>query len=161
MGKHSETDRALTDARKSAQEAIDNRHWAERQSVELVCDRGLALCEQGDVGAGLLWLARSLEIAERSGSAEELRWAIRINLNMWSRELHPVRLVLPHQAGYVATALFEPNAAAMPKGNPRPPGFGHRAVTFSPDGRAIVTCQNLSARLWDATTGQPLTQRGA
>jgi WD40 repeat protein/serine/threonine protein kinase len=154
--KQKETDKALGDARKSAQEATDNRHWAERQSVELVCDRGLALCDQGDVGAGLLWLARSLEIAERAGAADDLRRAIRINLGGWSRELHPVRLVLPHQAGYVATALLEPNAGATLKGNPRPPGFGHRALAFTADSRALATCLNRTARLWDTATGQPL-----
>ena len=66
--------------RRKEEEAVANRKWAERQSVDLICDRGLALCEQGDVGSGLLWLARSLEIAERSDAAEDLCRAIRINL---------------------------------------------------------------------------------
>jgi WD40 repeat protein len=154
--KQRETDKALADARKNAQDAIDNRHWAERQSVELVCDRGLALCEQGEVATGLLWLARSLEIGERSGGSEDLRRDIRVNLAMWSRELHPVQQVLEHHAGNEALALVETDPDKAPKGNPGPYNLGQRALVFRPDGSALLTCKNRSCSLWNTATGQPL-----
>jgi eukaryotic-like serine/threonine-protein kinase len=149
-----DTEEALGRAQRNAEKADEERHRAERQSVDLVLDRGLALCEQGDLGAGLLWLARSLEIAERSEATDDLRRAIRINLRTWGRELLPVRQVLDHKAGHVALVLREGNGGT--RGNPNPGTFGHRALRFSPDGRALVTCQDRTARLWDTATGQHL-----
>jgi eukaryotic-like serine/threonine-protein kinase len=35
------------------------RGTADRMATRLVLDRGIALCERGDIGPGLLWLARA------------------------------------------------------------------------------------------------------
>lgn len=145
--KQEETDKALEAARNSAAEAVENRHAAERQTVELLLDRGLALCEHGDVATGLLWLARSLAVAERSGAAEEWQRVIRINLGAWGRELRPLRLVLRDTAGHIAQSSGEDGPTLPPAGNPRPWSLGARALSFSPDGRCVLTCQNRSARL--------------
>ena len=36
----------------------------QRVSAELAADRGTALCEQGDVPRGMLWLVRGIELAQ-------------------------------------------------------------------------------------------------
>ena len=46
----------------------------------------LTLCERGEVGPGVLWLARSLTLLPRD--AEDLDWCIRANLASWAGELH-------------------------------------------------------------------------
>ena len=63
----------------------------EKQS-ELTLHQALALCDQGEVGRGLLWLARSLELATKARSAG-LERPIRANLADWSGQVsRPVRL---------------------------------------------------------------------
>ncbi len=45
----------------SFRKADEQRRLAQRLSASLTLDRGLALCERGEVNAGLLWLVRALE----------------------------------------------------------------------------------------------------
>ncbi|WP_422928451.1 serine/threonine-protein kinase [Singulisphaera sp. PoT] len=63
---------------------------AQRQALEgqaqLAMDHGRALCEQGEVGQGMAWLARSLRMAEGARDAALAR-ASRINLAEWSARL--------------------------------------------------------------------------
>src|SRR6266542_3300754 len=99
--------------------AVQERDKADKQrcevqhlSADLALDRGLALCEQGEVSRGMLWLARSLEIAPPD--AGPLRWAIRTNWAAWRDELHSVKAEFGHQ-GWV------------------------RAVALSPDGKLVLT----------------------
>jgi WD40 repeat protein len=102
-----------------------------RLSASLTLERGLTLCEQGSVDRGVLWLARSLEMAAGTDRTE-LQTAIRANLAGWVRYLHPLRLCLEH------------------------PG-GPRAIAYSGDGATIATGgADGSARLWDAATGAPI-----
>src|SRR5262249_18091477 len=65
-----------------------------------------ALCEQGEVGHGLLWMARSLELAEEARS-EDLVRPIRINLADWRGQLaRPLRLPrLRHPAPILGLAF--------------------------------------------------------
>src|SRR5439155_573803 len=85
----------------------------DRLSAGFAIDLGRSLCEQGEVGHGLLWLARGLEVATQAEAAD-LQAAARINLAGWGRLLSPVRAVLPH-------------------------GDRVRAVAFSRDGRYVLT----------------------
>jgi WD40 repeat protein/tRNA A-37 threonylcarbamoyl transferase component Bud32 len=80
---------AAATANERAQQA---RLVASEKQAELTLHQALALCEQGEVGRGLLWLARSLELATDAGS-EGLDRPIRINLADWAGQLsRPGRL---------------------------------------------------------------------
>jgi hypothetical protein len=104
---------------------------ADHVTAGLALDRGVALCDQGDTGPGLLWLARSLELAAKTGDAD-LERAARINLSAWSARMHPLRQCLRHQERV-------------------------SGVAFSPDGTRLVTgCVDGTAQIWDAATGQPI-----
>ncbi len=102
------------------QEALDHSKLV-RAETEL--DRGLAEAAQGDVGLGMLWMARSLETLPPD--KETLEWIIRVNLNAWRREL------------YALTDCIE-----------APPG---RVLGFSPDGRLawFLEADNRTVRGWD------------
>jgi WD40 repeat protein/serine/threonine protein kinase len=109
---------------------IANEKWRrfERMSASLALDQGLRLCEQGDVQRGMLWLARSLEIAPPE--AEDLQRAIRANLDRWRNRLHALKDCLEHPSPVMA-------------------------VAFSFDGKRLLTgSEDGIGRLWDTTTGQ-------
>jgi WD40 repeat protein/tetratricopeptide (TPR) repeat protein/tRNA A-37 threonylcarbamoyl transferase component Bud32 len=158
-----------------------------RLSAEMALDKGLTLCEQGDVRVGMLWLARSLEIA--GGDAPDLEYVIRANLAYWRDQLQALLAVFPHN-GPVMGVAFSPdgktiltgtggpeNAAHLwevaterPRGSPIPYSGSVRAVAFSPDGKTIaVGGWNAKkrvgeVRLWDSATrtpvGEPFQHRG-
>jgi WD40 repeat protein/serine/threonine protein kinase len=113
-------------------EAIAERGKAEQLLIRLSLDRGQALCEQGEVGRGLLWLGRALTLVP--DEQPELRRAIQADLAAWRGRLRGLKHMLPH-----------PGAI--------------RTATFSPDGKMVLTvCGDHAARLWDSRTGN-LTAR--
>jgi WD40 repeat protein len=112
------------------QESRSHQALAQRLSTRLALDTGLMLCQQGEIGHGLLWLARSLEIAP--ADATDLHWVIRANLGQWASRLHTLRSQFDHPAPVLAAAL-------------------------SPDGRIVATgSADRMARLWDAAIGKPM-----
>ena len=116
-------------AREQAQELRDESMLL---AAELAFDRAFSLCDEGQIGQGMLWFARTLEIAPTS--AVDLRRVTLMNLAAWKRALHTLELVLPHEA-----AVF--------------------AVSFSPDGKTVLTGGDSDiVRLWDAYTGEPIRQ---
>jgi hypothetical protein len=147
-----------------------NRRQAEALSAGLALERGQLLCEQGDVAAGLLWLGRSLELAEAAGAAE-LGQAVRVNLASWRPHLRGLKAVLPHPDRVLAAAFLPDGQALLTVSRD---GAARRweagrltnvftlhnspisAAAVSPDGRALLTACGKRAQVWDAGTGRPL-----
>jgi WD40 repeat protein len=143
---------------------------SQRRSATLALDKGLTLCEQGEVGPGMLWLVRGLELAP--ADAGDLRRVLRANLAGWRRRLSPLRALLPHRAE-VTLVAFGPDGRRFLTGGSgetvyvwdvatggRVAVLQHearaQAAAFSPDGRIIVTgCTDGTFRLWEAATGRP------
>jgi WD40 repeat protein/serine/threonine protein kinase len=116
----------------------ESKHEASRNAAMLALHRGLACCEQGDIGRGLLWLARGLQ--EVPANDRHLQQLIRANLAHWRNNFNALQFTFPH--------------------------FGQiENVGFSSDGKIAFTlcCMRLSpadqhseVRLWDLTTGSPI-----
>jgi WD40 repeat protein/predicted Ser/Thr protein kinase len=119
---HARTKDALT-------KAEEYRQQSERLSVTLALQRGQTLCEHGDITSGMLWFARSLEMATWT-KATDLERVIRINLASWQRQLSPLKACFPHDSEVLA-------------------------VAFSPDGKTVLTgSRDGIARFWDVATGK-------
>jgi eukaryotic-like serine/threonine-protein kinase len=114
-----------------ARRLADQARRDERQlNFQMAFDRGIGLCEQGNVASGMLWLARALELAPPGESA--MQRVIRANLNAWQRELHVLTGIYPREQGVVSGA-------------------------FSPDGKQVLTgAFDGVAQLWDRQTGAAL-----
>jgi WD40 repeat protein len=103
-----------------------------RTAAHAIWDRGRRLCEEGEVGHGLLLIARALETAPEGPQDADLQEALRLELASWHRFSHTLRHVLPHLDKVLAVAV-------------------------SPDGKAVLTgCADGKARLWDLETGDLL-----
>ena len=79
---------------------------AEQKLAISAMDRGLLLCDRGEIRHGMLWLARSLEIAP--ADMADLKHAVRCNLAEWSGSLAPQQAVLMHE-GRVLKVAFSPD----------------------------------------------------
>jgi WD40 repeat protein/serine/threonine protein kinase len=159
--------------RNAAREIQKQFELAERRSAQLALDRGLSLCEEGRVGHGMLWLARSLGIAERLSDAHELAWSARANLAHWRFQLTTLRAMYPHAKGIVV-ATFSPDSKVLltgsvdgtaqrwevATGRPVGPPLLHKAaissLAFSAGGQFFVTgSEDKSAQVWEADSGRP------
>jgi WD40 repeat protein/serine/threonine protein kinase len=174
----SQTADALRRERGETEKALNE---SRRLSAGLALDRGLRLAEKGDVegqpdvAAGLLWMARALEIAPPD--AVDLQQAIRTNLAAWAGELCTLRAELPQPAeerdAQFLKATFLPEARRvlvvgrqytelwdLATGKPVWKSLWHQsdiaAMAVSPDGKTVATASaDRTARLWVASTGEP------
>jgi WD40 repeat protein/serine/threonine protein kinase len=177
---------AAGELRTALDDAEQNRRNAQRLSAGLALERGIDLCEKGDTGRGMLWLARSLEIARAAG-AGDLEPAIRLNLAAWHSHLFPLRARFERRVGMINAAAFSPNGKLVvtadmdnkarlwdcdtgrligePISVPEKATAGIAAAAFSPDGGTILTAGSVSGkvRFWDVKTRQeigPILQHG-
>ena len=113
-----------------AEKERDARLEAETLLVGSIIEQAQSLCEQGEIGRGLLWYARGLQkLPER---AVDLQHVIRCNLTAWSRELHSLNAMLQHTSPVVTVAVDR-------------------------DGVRILTaCADNTVQLWDALSGRQL-----
>jgi WD40 repeat protein/tRNA A-37 threonylcarbamoyl transferase component Bud32 len=175
-----------TAARQDAQDKERQEKEARRQVEKLLAgtalDHGATLCESGEVGRGLLWLVRSLELATNAGDGA-LQRAARCNLSGWQpfflRRLEDFahdgwvwdiafsrdsRLALT--GGYDKTARLWDAATGRALCEPLRHAQPVWAVTLSPDGKTALvgtgaatdspTTAPGEARLWDTATGRLL-----
>ena len=120
--------RQKAEAAKAIEEKARRRF--NRLSAMLSMERGLKLCDDGDVRHGLMWLTRSLEILPED--SPDLEFVLRSNLAAWRTCLGDIRAFLSHEDSL---------------------GFAQ----FSPDGRFVLTRGVTNQlRLWDAVTGEHL-----
>jgi WD40 repeat protein len=132
-------------------------------------EKGVALNKQGDAGQGMLWLARSFELAP--DQAEELRQEILEKAETFSRQICPLHVAFPMGSPVLAMALspdgktlltgHENGTAQLidavtgqPVHEPLPHPNRVLAVAFGPDGQTVLTgCLDKHVRLWDITPG--------
>jgi WD40 repeat protein/tRNA A-37 threonylcarbamoyl transferase component Bud32 len=169
-----QTEAALAAVRSQRDVADTQRRRAERLAADFALERGLALSEQGDIGLGLLWLARALSVAPPDSSA--FQEIIRANLAGWERRLIPLNDIWPIPVRYNVLAL-RPDlkviltgdgdgtarlwrlADGTPIGQPMRHPQGIRALSFSLDGTTVATASgDHAARLWSAADGTPIGQ---
>ncbi len=118
------------DAEVARQHAVNAQHQTAGLLAVSRVDHAQALCEQGEVGRGMLWLVDSLKIAPEDSS--DLDKAVRTSLAAWQGQLHSLRAVIKY-----------PDEI--------------NSVTFSPDGsRVLAACMDGTVRICDSTTGQPI-----
>ncbi len=143
---------------------------AQRQAAASILDRARALCEHGESGRGLLWLARGLELAHKAGDAD-LESAFRWELGAWAAETHELILALDYPGRVSAVALSTEGrliAAAGPDGRvllwrtdtgkaygaPLAHPAGVHGLAFLPNTHTLLTgCADGAARLWDCERG--------
>ncbi|MHC4432369.1 MAG: protein kinase domain-containing protein [Planctomycetota bacterium] len=138
-------------------------------------DQAQTLCEQGQVGRGMLWLTESLNRAPAGSS--DLDRAVRTSLAAWHGQLHSLRSARQYP-GRINAAIFSPDglwflagcqdgtarkcdgATGEPIGRPLRHGSGVVAVAVSPDGMRIATGgADGSLRLWDAVALEPIGEQ--
>ncbi len=104
--------KAVTESAANAR-AQQARLLAFEKQAQLTFHQALALCDQGEVGRGLLWLARSLELAEEAQS-QGLERPIRINLADWASQLsRPMRLPPMRHSGPIVRLFFRRGGRAL------------------------------------------------
>jgi WD40 repeat protein/serine/threonine protein kinase len=167
-----EADGARQDAETARNEAFKARHASQRQSAELLFDRGVTLAEQGEAAQGLHWMLESLKVAP--ADASDLRRLVRTNLAAWGEQVHGLRNVLATPDLHVRCLAFSPDGKTFAAGaddrlqlwdantcecigKPMFREGGFHVAAFSPDGKTLLTgYPQGGAQRWDVATGAPI-----
>jgi eukaryotic-like serine/threonine-protein kinase len=171
------TNLALEEATKQRGLTAEAQHESQQLSARLALERGLSLCQQGNTGQGLLWMARSLELAPQGNP--DLERDIRTNLARWRTSLHqlqaawqmpcPLEGLAVSPDGKLVLAggtdgiprLWDMATGRLLRELPRHQGrLFHRVYSpgaFSPDGKTVLTGgDGFEAHVWDVASGKPL-----
>jgi WD40 repeat protein len=182
------TERARQDAQKTAaaeaqarSDAQDQQRAAEQatlrarhEAADLALERGLSLCEQGDVRVGLLWLGRSQVYAPPD--AEDLRRTARANISTWCRRVHVLKQAIPIGPDSAQSLAISPDGSTFlvasyysreahqydlvsgaPVGEPLKHDGVIYGVAFSRDGKTLLTAgADKCVRRWRAGSGAAL-----
>ncbi len=162
---------ALAAEKQSKLAAVAAEMAALRQAATSTFEKVLQICEQGNAPQGLLWLAKSLDLAERADEALLVE-AIRHNLAAWSTECCELTAIL--QLGSdVTDVAFSPddqtvfgvgtdggvlawNAATgvrLPLRLPHPAPVS--SLILDPSGEELYTlCQDGVVRRWAIPAGR-------
>ncbi|MCE9532882.1 MAG: protein kinase, partial [Planctomycetes bacterium] len=95
---------------------ISEKHRKEslRNLAESSLDRGLSLCDQGEIAQGMWWMVRALDAAEEH---DDVKQVIEANLSAWSDQLCVLERIMDHSQPTSAVAVNTDNkllAAAIP-----------------------------------------------
>jgi WD40 repeat protein/tRNA A-37 threonylcarbamoyl transferase component Bud32 len=142
---------------------------ARQESARVALDRGLNLCEAGDVGLGLIYLTRALASAVQAQDGD-LESAIRLNLAAWEAQLWSLRT---YREGVSAAAVSPRGsllAVVLAKDTVElwdlrdghedqtlhslPHGEAVKALAFSGAGGRLLTWTDRTVRIWDVATGR-------
>jgi WD40 repeat protein/serine/threonine protein kinase len=128
-------DRALGKKDEALGQVRQKEREAKINLSTFLLDKGLGLCEQGDVDLGMLWLARALK--EVPADAADLQRVIRVNLAAWRHLTPRLRVLIP--LGVDAEAFFGPG--------------GETIVAWS---RSGIEEPKREARVFDVSTGKQI-----
>jgi WD40 repeat protein/serine/threonine protein kinase len=171
---------ALEEATKQRALTALAQHRSQTLSARLALERGLSLCQQGITGQGLIWMARSLELAPKGDP--DLERDIRSNIARWRPSLHRLQAVWHTPSALDALAVSPDGKLFLTGGTDGRPRLwdtttgrlvlelpqhqvealtlGRRVAipgAFSPDGKAVLTGgDGFKAHLWDVASGEPL-----
>jgi tetratricopeptide (TPR) repeat protein len=164
---------AASDLETALNKSLEHQRKSQEYSARIALDRALELCDRGNLNEGILWLGRSLELADRAKSAD-LERCIRANLTAWHQEFraprdslqesNPIRAVAFSWDGKLFALSKKDNTIDL---QDRSTGRiiwtfrGHaravNAVAFSPDDRFLLSgSDDQDARLWEVNTGKPV-----
>jgi WD40 repeat protein/tRNA A-37 threonylcarbamoyl transferase component Bud32 len=147
---------------------------ARQESARVALDRGLNLCEAGDVGRGLVYLTRALDGAAKAEDAD-LESAIRFNVAAWQTQLWSLSNYREGPAGArLSVAALSPRGAVLAVAltndtvelwdlrdgqdgqalHTLPHGEAVKGLDFSGDGGRLLTRTDRTVRVWDVATGR-------
>jgi WD40 repeat protein len=146
---------------------------AQRQLTATELQRGIGLCQEGQVGQGMLWIARSVQTASsiEGGLARDLTEPARLNLAAWRPQMVSLRAVVSHHGEWSpAVALSGDGRALLIGGQTSAPPLyevpsgrctqtldwsGYiSAAAFTLDGRLLALSSRGKSQLWDMSPGK-------
>jgi WD40 repeat protein len=140
--------KAEGEAREAIRKIAEERRAAQHHLATLALERGLQLCEKGDVREGLLWMARAQQAVAEDD--DELDRQIRSLLGGWAASGYHLRASLPVPARLQTMTPTPGNHTIVELP-------GHILGALAPDGRTVfAACADHTVRRWDAATGKLL-----
>jgi len=162
------TEAALVEVKEQNRLADHYRGKAERLNAVLTFQKGTALCNEGDAGRGMLWMARSLEICPESALA--LQRSIRTALPSEAATVHTLEAVFAFPNQNVITSISPDGktllvggqdarlvdvATEQIKGKPQSSASVISSVAFSPDGKLFASSTTKGVvRVASTTSGE-------